>query len=114
MTFRPPDDDSDEQLLARAAEGDVQAFARLFRRRQGQVFRFALHMTGAASVAEDVVQEVFLRVMRDATRFEAGRSAVIAWLCGIARNCARQRLERDRPYLALDTGDDTPAVGVTS
>ena len=40
--------------------------------------------------------------MRGAARYEPGRSGVIAWLCGIARNCARQRLERDRPYLNLD------------
>ena|SRR6478672_11788221 len=102
MTCRQPDDPSDEHLLERTAAGDAQAFARLFQRRQGQVFRFALHMTGEVAVAEDVTQEVFLRVMRGAARFEPGRSAVIAWLCGIARNCALQRLERDRPYLNLD------------
>ena len=106
MTCRPPDDPSDEHLLERTAAGDAQAFARLFQRRQGHVFRFALHMTGEVAVAEDVTQEVFLRVMRGAARFEPGRSAVIAWLCGIARNCALQRLERDRPYLNLDEEHD--------
>jgi RNA polymerase sigma-70 factor (ECF subfamily) len=96
------DRDSDEDLLARTARGDVQAFALLFRRRHAQVYRFALHMTGTPGAADDVTQDVFMIVMRDAARFEPGRSGVVAWLCGIARNCARQRLDRDRPFQALE------------
>ena len=105
-TNRVPDD----ELLARAAAGDAQAFAELFRRRQSDVFRFAAHMTGSAAAAEDVVQDVFVAVMRDAARYEAGRATVAAWLCGIARNCVRQRLERDRRLTSVDFGDDRAAV----
>jgi RNA polymerase sigma-70 factor (ECF subfamily) len=113
MTTRPPIDlDSDEQLLARTADGDPQAFALLFRRRQGQVYRFALHMTGTAALADDVTQDVFLVVMRDAVRYQSGRSGVAAWLCGIARNCARQRLDRDRPFQPLDDEDDSGGADV--
>jgi RNA polymerase sigma-70 factor (ECF subfamily) len=115
MTLRPrrdqngapdPDRDSDDDLLARTARGDAQAFALLFRRRHAQVYRFALHMTGTAGAADDVTQDVFIVVMKDAVRYQPGRSGVAAWLCGIARNCARQRLERDRPYQALSEDDD--------
>ena len=42
--------------------------------------------------------------MRSAGRFEPGRSVVAAWLCGIARNCARQRLDRDRVSAARGRG----------
>jgi RNA polymerase sigma-70 factor (ECF subfamily) len=117
MTTRPPrahdpvqgpDGDSDEDLLARTAAGDAQAFTTLFRRRRGQVYRFALHMTGTAAAADDVTQDVFMVVMREAARYEPGRSGVAAWLCGIARNCARQRLDRDRPFQAL--GDEEDAL----
>jgi RNA polymerase sigma-70 factor (ECF subfamily) len=59
-------------------------------------------MSGAVAVAEDVTQDVFLIVMRDAGRYEPGRSTVAAWLCGIARNCVRQRLERDGKWESLD------------
>jgi RNA polymerase sigma-70 factor, ECF subfamily len=112
MTTPPPTEpDSDEQLLARTAAGDPQAFAALFRRRQGQVYRFALHMTGSAAVADDVTQDVFVAVMRDAARYQSGRSGVAAWLCGIARNCARQRLDRDRPFLPLDPVDQDDDSG---
>jgi RNA polymerase sigma-70 factor (ECF subfamily) len=56
-----------------------------------------------------VVQDVFLAVMRDAARYEAGRATVAAWLCGIARNCVRQRLERDRRLTSVDFGDEREA-----
>ena len=99
----PPE--ADDELLRRTAAGDADAFAALFERRQGDVYRFALHMTGSAAVADDVTQDVFLAVMRDADRYQIGRSTVIAWLCGIARNMARQRFDRDRP-LELIAGFD--------
>jgi RNA polymerase sigma-70 factor (ECF subfamily) len=102
---------SDDELLAGTSRGDAQAFALLFQRRHAEVFRFALHMTGSAPLAEDVTQEVFLRVMREAGRFEPGRSAVAAWLCGIARNCARQRLDRDRAYQPLEDDEEPGANG---
>lgn len=100
---------SDDQLLARIAAGAADALAALFRRRQADVYRFALHMSGVATVAEDVTQDVFLIVMRDAGRYEPGRSTVAAWLCGIARNCVRQRLERDGRWESLD--EDAEAEG---
>jgi RNA polymerase sigma-70 factor, ECF subfamily len=87
--------------MARIAAGDAHAFTELFRRRQGEVFRFALHMTASQPVAEDVTQDVFMAVMEDAKRYEAGRAPVVAWLCGIARNFVRRRLERDRALLPL-------------
>jgi len=98
----------DDDLMPRIAAGDRAAFAELYRRRRTEVYRFALHMSGAPAAAEDVVQDVFVIVMSAAKRFRPGRSAV-AWLRGIARNCARQRLERDRTFLALD--DDTQGGG---
>jgi len=100
-TDRVPDD----ELLERIAAGDGLAFTELFRRRQPEVFRFAVHMTGSPATADDVVQDVFLAVMRSAGCYQAGRATVTAWLCGIARNCVRQRLARDRRLMAVDFGD---------
>ena len=104
MSTRPPTDlDSDERLLARTADGDQQAFALLFSRRHADVYRFALHMTGVPAIADDVTQDVFMVVMRSAARYQPGRSGVAAWMFGIARNCARQRFDRER---CLDPLDD--------
>jgi RNA polymerase sigma-70 factor, ECF subfamily len=96
-----PDDVTDEQLVARIAARDGAAVSTLFRRRQADVYRVAMLMTGSATAAEDVTQDVFLAVMHDAGRFEAGRASVAAWLCGIARNHARRRLDRDRRTVQL-------------
>jgi RNA polymerase sigma-70 factor (ECF subfamily) len=101
---------ADVELLPRIAAGDAGAFGELFRRRRGDVFRFALHMTGARAVAEDVAQDVFLVVMREAARYESGRAGVGSWLCGIARNCARQRLEKDGPLAEADRTAHEPAI----
>jgi RNA polymerase sigma-70 factor (ECF subfamily) len=96
---------SDDDLLARAGAGDGAAFTVLFRRRQGEVFRFALHLTGAPAIAEDVTQDVFLAVMGQASRYQPGRSSVAAWLCGIARNHARRRLS-ERSLVAFESADE--------
>lgn len=91
----------DEDLLAGIAGGDQGALSAFFRRHKSTVYRFALHLSDPA-VADDVTQEVFLAVIRDAARFEPGRSSVVAWLCGIARNHVRRRLERDRRLVSFD------------
>ena len=102
MSHRPLSDSvPDDDLLERIAAGDAAAFTTLFRRRQADVYRVALLMTGVRAAAEDVTQDVFLAVMRDAARYEPGRSTVTAWLCGIARNHARRRLEREGRMVPL-------------
>jgi len=111
MGIAPPTDRvPDDELLRQVRAGDARAFAELFRRRHPEVFRFALHMTASVATAEDVVQDVFLIVMRDAARYVAGRATVAAWLCGIARNCVLQRFERDRRLQPMDVAGDLEAA----
>jgi RNA polymerase sigma-70 factor (ECF subfamily) len=112
MTAEPLDPPPDDALMARIAAGDTHAFTELFGRRRDDVYRVALLMTGRAAAAEDITQDVFVAVMHDARRYEAGRSTVTAWLCGIARNHARRRLDRAGRMLSLDadSGVEEPAV----
>lgn len=105
-----PGDPNDEALLSRVAAGDAEALAALFRRRQQNVYRFALHLTGSPSVADDVTQDVFVAVIRDAGRFEPGRATVPAWLCGIARNYVRRRLAVDRGTASIESEDGLEAA----
>lgn len=105
MSDDPSDPRPDDELLMGISRGDAGALTTLFRRRQRDVYGFALHMTGSTAVAEDVTQEVFVAVMRDAGRFDPNRATTIAWLCGIARNHVKRRLERDRPGIVLDLED---------
>ena len=106
MNDQPLGDVTDDDLLPRVATGDAAAFTALFRRRQADVYRFALHMTGQPNVAEDVTQEVFLAVIGDAARYQPGRSTVAAWLCGMARNHVHRRWERDRGLSGAVALDD--------
>jgi RNA polymerase sigma-70 factor (ECF subfamily) len=109
--------ESDEDLIAAVAAGDREAFGALYRRRRPDVYRFALHMTGAPAAAEDVAQDVFLAVIREAGRYTPGRSGVLSWLLGIARNHALRRItERRHDPLPPDgrdpavAGDPTDAI----
>jgi RNA polymerase sigma-70 factor (ECF subfamily) len=93
---------SDDDLLRRSAAGDEDAFLALYRRRQAGIFRFALHMSGNPSTAEEVTQEVFLTVIREGGRFDSARGSAGAYLFGVARNQVLKHLERDRPYVSMN------------
>ena len=107
MTQTPPD--TDDELLLRMRSGDEQAFAALYRRRQGAIYRFALHMSDSATVAEDVTQEVFLALIREDCGYDPGRGTLSGYLFGIARKLVLRRLERSRSEVAL--GADGEEVG---
>jgi len=98
--------DTDQQLFVRLRAGDEQAFVGLYRRRQGAIYRFALHMSGSATVAEDVTQEVFMALLRDECGFDADRGTLSGYLFGIARKLVLRNLERSRLDVALDTESD--------
>jgi RNA polymerase sigma-70 factor (ECF subfamily) len=74
-------------VLARARQGDSEAFRVLVERHSRQVFRLAFRMTGNEQDAEDVVQESFLRAYRQLGRFES-RANFGTWLYRIVANCA--------------------------
>jgi RNA polymerase sigma-70 factor (ECF subfamily) len=93
---------SDRDLMRRTAAGDRDAFAALYRRHHATVFRFARLMTGSNGMAEDIVQEVFLVIMRNAARYDASRSTLSTYLYGVARHQTRRRLSRERRFVALD------------
>lgn len=90
-----PTQTSDHDLLRRMQDGDEGAFLQLYRRRQGAVYRFALHMSGSPQVAEDVTQDVFLTLLREPGRFEPQRGSLAAYLYGIARNRVLHHLEQE-------------------
>jgi len=95
------DEPTDAALLDRMLAGDEEAFTMLYRRRQGAVYRFALHMCGSEAAAEDVTQEVFLALIRDGSAYRVERGSLAAFLCGIARNHVLRRLDRERANRAM-------------
>ena len=86
---------TDPELLLQALAGQPEAFAELYRRRQAGIYRFALHMTGSDSAAEDVTQESFLTLLTQGSKYDPQRGSLPAFLFGIARNLVMRRLERD-------------------
>src|SRR5881275_3161769 len=74
-------------VLARARQGDNEAFRALVERHSRSVFRLAFRMTGNEQDAEDVVQESFLRAYRQLARFES-RANFGTWLYRIVANCS--------------------------
>src|SRR5215472_5010532 len=95
---------SDGELLLRLRAGDEEAFATLYRRRGGSVFRFLLRMTGRKTVAEDVTQEVFMVLVREAQGYDPERGSLLPYLLGIARKKVLRLYTRETLVI---TGDGT-------
>ncbi len=100
----------DEDLLPRMASGDLAAFEMLYERRQANVYRFALRMSGSESIAEDVTQDVFIALMRDAHQFDPTRGALSTYLYAMTRNRVLRRLERDRSFVAIPEEEDNESA----
>ncbi len=92
---------SDDELLELMIAGDEDAFLTLYRRRQGPIYRFALHMSGSASIAEEVTQEVFLALLRDGRQYNPVRGSLAAYMYGVARHHVLRCLEANQPYVPI-------------
>jgi RNA polymerase sigma-70 factor (ECF subfamily) len=109
---------TDRELVERVAGGDRAAVRLLFMRHHARVYRFAARQTGSEMMADDIANEVFLELWRQAPAFQ-GRSEVSTWLLGIARfkalSAVRKRkedaIDEDEAAAIPDTGD-TPEVAV--
>ena len=84
-------DASDDALIKAISRGDRHAMTLLYGRHRLRVYRFALRITGDATLAEDAVSDVFLNVWRKADQFKA-RAEVSTWLLAIARHKALSAL----------------------
>jgi RNA polymerase sigma-70 factor, ECF subfamily len=93
---------TDSELVGIMLGGDREAFAELYRRRHRDVYRFALHMTGAPDLAEDVTQEVFIVLMRKGNQYDELKGSVNAFLLGVARNYVLRRLRQERYFVSID------------
>jgi RNA polymerase sigma-70 factor, ECF subfamily len=122
-TSTPPDTSviaqiSDEALVESIAEGDRRALETLYMRHHARLYRLLLRRIGRESVAEELVNEVFLEVWRNAHRFEA-KARVATWLIAIARYKALSELRRrtetqldDCVAAAIEDPADGPATTV--
>lgn len=102
----------DEELLARIAAGSQTALSALMARHGRGLRTFATRYLGHAADAEDVVQEVFVTVWKQAARFDPGRARASTWLYRITANrCIDQRRRRAlRNFFGLDDIAEEPAA----
>ncbi len=103
------DQERGDLLLRRAAKGDEEAFTLLYRRHQAALYRFALRMTGNAWAAEEIVQDVFMTLMRDPKKYDATRGTVGGFLYGVARNRVMKHLEHLPREVSLEEKNDDGA-----
>jgi len=87
------DDPLDDQLMARGAQGDEEAFRLLVVRWERPVFAFLERMLGSREEAQDLGQETFIRMFQQASRYSPS-NRFRSWLFRIAGNLARSRLRR--------------------
>ncbi|MCG3174484.1 MAG: ECF RNA polymerase sigma factor SigW [Myxococcota bacterium] len=106
--------ESDEQLFERYRRGEVKAFETLYERHKRAVFRFACRYLGSEGLAEDVMQDVFIKIVRNAAAWE-GRSSFTTWMYAITRNqCLdEQRKLAHRRHASLDAPADGDPEGRT-
>src|SRR5207249_8091241 len=87
-------DDSDEALMLHAGTGDRAACEKLVERHLGRIVTFARRTLANKGDAEDVAQEVFLRVWSAAPRWKAGSARFTTWLHRVALNVCLDRAKR--------------------
>lgn len=108
----PATETSDLDLLRMVRRGEASGAAELFERYSAPLLRFSDRMLGNRAEAEEVSQEVFLKMISRADQYD-GRASVSSWLFAIAANACRDRLRRSRRavLVSLEAVAETPARG---
>jgi RNA polymerase sigma factor (sigma-70 family) len=109
----PSTDGADRAVLARVANGELDALQDLYDRYRTMAYSIALRITADASLAEDVVQDAFLGAWRNAARYVEGKGSVKTWLLSIVHHRAVDAVRRRRPTTELPDAESPPPAGLT-
>lgn len=107
----PHSHDDDATLCNLLAGGDEQAFTTLYRRRSPAVYRYALSLGHSPPLADEVVQETFLALIRTPGSYDPNRGELTPWLLGVARKAFAKRRALDSRDLPWEPeSQDPPAT----
>ena len=101
-----PDESALPELLAAASRGDRDRFRSLYDATAPKLFALVLRITRNRAIAEEVLQETYVKVWQHAERFSPEAGKPMAWLATIARNRAIDRLRSERFDRFKDPGED--------
>ena len=106
MTCMTPEEPDDAELVARARKGDFAAFESLVLRHTTAIYRRGIRITARAEDAEEVVQQTFLSILQNLSRFR-GDAPFLNWAMRIATNHALESLRRRRRQHTVPLVDDS-------
>lgn len=95
------DEASDIRLMVEVRDGKVEKLAILFERHHIMLYNFFLRLTGNRNVSEDLVQDVFFRILKYRKTFK-GQNKFTVWMYQIARNAHVDYLRKQRPEVPLE------------
>lgn len=98
---------TDDELLNTARAGDEGAFIALYRRRQGEIYRYVLRMSRSESIAEDITQDVFMAVLKNEGNYKTERGKFRAYLYAMARNMTLTRLKKYQGHISIDDDNNS-------
>ncbi len=105
---------TDEALLESIAAGEQSALSELYDRYQGLMYGMATRITGDPTQAQDVVQDAFVGVWRNAGRYMSTRASARTWILSIAHHRAVDAVRRRRPTSELPEPEMTPPASLVS
>lgn len=85
---------TDANLMTLVTQGDQEALEVLYERYSRAVYSFSLRIVGDAQVAEEILQEVFIRAWQQGTSYQATRGSLITWLLSITHNLSIDEVRR--------------------
>jgi RNA polymerase sigma factor (sigma-70 family) len=97
----------DSEYMARLASGDASALRHLYERHGRALLRFSAAMCRSRQVAEDLVHDTFVALLREPFSFDPSLGTVYGYLCGVLRHRVSRHYRQQKRWVALDTGDES-------
>lgn len=97
----------DSEYMARLATGDTSALRYLYERHGRALLRFSAAMCHSRSVAEDLVHDTFVALLREPFKFDPQLGSVYGYLCGVLRHRVSRHFRSEKRWVALDPEDES-------